>query len=99
MDLNLVTIAAFPQSHDCDCRPLQSQSMIVDYYNILYMRLPLKSIWKLQLVQNAKGWGIMCAPLIRAYYFFGLLAALVINVLPDLIQGVIKPFMAWGWIL
>lgn len=43
----------------------QSQSLVtslLDYCNALYIRLSLKSIWKLHLVQNAAAQTVTCVP-------------------------------------
>lgn len=61
----------------------------------LSMGLPLKCIWKVQLVQNAARWVILGGQSI-----FAVQAALHANLLVGLIQGVgydlLKPYMAWG---
>lgn len=75
-----MTIVALPQSHDCDCGQLQ--------YTLYGASLEEH----LEPAAGSKCRGLG-RPLIRAYYIFGLLAALVANVLPDSVQGAIKPFM------
>lgn len=50
---------------DQDFLCLVTQALVIcrmDYRNVLYTGLPLKCIWKLQLVQSAAAWAVFGAP-------------------------------------
>lgn len=52
-------VAAFPKLEDLSDR---HSSPSLDYYNMLYMELLIKTTWKLQLVQNAATWAMIDTP-------------------------------------